>query len=169
MNNDAIALQRLYKDALSRLTTGVTVVATHHAGQDFGMTCNSFTSVSLDPALVLWCLRKDSHSHAAYTASGEDGGYTVSILGADQQALATQFATGDQAERFAGVDLERLTSGRPRVADAIAWFDCRLVSCTPAGDHDVLIGRVLDFGITPGEGLVYSQRVFGRLSAPAAA
>lgn len=165
MNNDAIALQRLYKDALSRLTTGVTVVTTRHGGQDFGMTCNSFTSVSLDPALVLWCLRKDSHSHAAYTHTGPEGGYTVSILGVDQQALAMQFASGSQEERFAGIDMERLASGRTRVAEAIAWFDCSLVSCTPAGDHDVLIGRVLDFGITPGEGLVYSQRVFGRLNA----
>jgi flavin reductase (DIM6/NTAB) family NADH-FMN oxidoreductase RutF len=160
MISDHPALQRHYKDALSRLTTGVTVVTAHADGQDWGMTCNSFTSVSLDPALVLWCLRRDSASHRAFT---QGGGYTVNVLSSQQQALARQFASGTQAERFATTALERLPSGRARLAQALAWFDCSLVSCTSAGDHDVLIGRVLDFGFVPGEGLVYAQRAFGAM------
>lgn len=150
------------KDAMSCFTTGVTVVTTHHDGQDWGMTCNSFNTVSLEPAMVLWSIRKASHSHAAFL---HGGGYVVNVLGAQQHDVAMRFTRGTQAERFAGHPLVRTAQHRIRLPEAIAWFDCRLDQVVSAGDHDILIGEVVDFGMQPGQGLAYAQRSFGVMTA----
>jgi flavin reductase (DIM6/NTAB) family NADH-FMN oxidoreductase RutF len=86
-------MTRQLRDAMSHFATGVTVVTTHFEGEDYGMTCNSFSTVSLDPALVLWSIRKESLSHIAFTQSG---GYMVSVLASHQQAVAMQFTRGTQ-------------------------------------------------------------------------
>jgi len=150
------------KDAMSCFATGVTVVTTHVAGHDYGMTCNSFNTVSLDPALVLWSIRKTSLSHAAFTSAGH---YLVNVLAAHQKDLAMRFASGDQATRFQDILLERGQQGAPRLPGALAWFDCRVVQTVSAGDHDILIGEVMHFGSTPGHGLAYAQRSFGVVTA----
>ena len=164
--------QQALKDTMAALSSGVVVVTAHHAGHDWGMTCSSFTTVSLDPALVLWCLHRGSASHAAFTRPADQGGgYCVNVLATDQAALARRFATGSQAERFAGTAIERLPSGRARLAGAVAWFDCSLQEVLRAGDHEILIGRIGDFG-APGaaaqaSSLVYAQRRFGSVSPQA--
>jgi 3-hydroxy-9,10-secoandrosta-1,3,5(10)-triene-9,17-dione monooxygenase reductase component len=160
------------KQAMASFATGVTVITAHHAGQDFGMTCNSFNTVSLEPALVLWSIRQSSLSRAHFEAAG---GYTVNILSYAQhktQDLAMRFTKGSQAERFAGLELVRLATGRPQIVGSAAWFDCELEQIIPAGDHDIMLGRVLNFGLSPdaavgssAEPLVYAQRTFGRLTA----
>ena len=150
-----------YRKALGCFGTGVTVVTARHEGQDWGMTCNSFSSVSLNPRLVLWSIRKESHSYVAFTDRNVGGGYTVSVLASHQQAVAMQFTQGTQAERFKNIAIERCHSHRPRISGAVAWFDCQLDQILTAGDHDILIGRVLDFGSRDGKSLVYSQRHFG--------
>jgi 3-hydroxy-9,10-secoandrosta-1,3,5(10)-triene-9,17-dione monooxygenase reductase component len=150
------------KDAMSCFTTGVTVVTAHTQGQDWGMTCNSFNTVSLDPAMVLWSVRKTSHSHAAFLNAG---GYMVNVLGAQQKDLALKFAQGTQLERFEGQHLLRGVNQHARLEDVIAWFDCRIAQVVSAGDHDILIGEVLDFGVRAGHGLAYAQRSFGVLAA----
>lgn len=155
-------MTRELRNAMSHFTTGVTVVTARFDEQDWGMTCNSFSTVSLEPALVLWSIRKESLSHKAYT---EGGGYTVSILAHTQQNLAMQFTHGTQNERFRNVPLERGNNQRARIAGAVAWFDCQLEAAVPAGDHDILVGRVLDFGIHGGDGLIYSNRTFGKFQA----
>lgn len=150
------------KDTMAALSSGVVVVTAHHAGHDWGMTCSSFTTVSLDPALVLWCLHRGSASHAAFTQPGaQGGGYCVSVLAGDQSEIALKFARGSQAERFDGTPIERTGSGRARLAGALAWFDCTLHENLGAGDHDILIGRILDFGLHDGHSLAYAQRRFG--------
>lgn len=146
---------------MSCFTTGVTVVTTHTQGQDWGMTCNSFNTVSLDPAMVLWSVRKSSASHAAFVNAG---GYMVNVLGAQQKELALKFAQGTQQERFAEQALVRGMHQHARLEGVIAWFDCRLAQVVPAGDHDILIGEVLDFGLQAGYGLAYEQRSFGVLT-----
>jgi flavin reductase (DIM6/NTAB) family NADH-FMN oxidoreductase RutF len=158
-------MTKLLRDAMSHFATGVTVVTTHFEGQDYGMTCNSFSTVSLEPALVLWSIRKESHSHAAFTNRALGGGYTVSVLASHQQAAAMQFTQGTQTERFQNIAVERCHSHRPRISGAVAWFDCQLEQVLTAGDHDILIGRVLDFGSHAGEGLIYSERNFGTFKA----
>ncbi len=147
---------------MSCFTTGVTVVTAHTQGQDWGMTCNSFNTVSLDPAMVLWSVRKTSHSDAAFVNAG---GYMVNVLGAQQKDVALKFAQGTQQERFAEEALVRGIHQHPRLDGVIAWFDCRLAQVVSAGDHDILIGEVLDFGVHPGHGLAYAQRAFGVLAA----
>ena len=147
------------KRAMGCFATGVTVVTVNHDGEDHAMTCNSFNTVSLEPALVLWSIR---HASMSLDAFRKGGGYSVSILGADDAALALKFARGSQAERLAGVETVRMESGRLRLAGAVAWFDCDLVQAVPAGDHDVLIGAVTAFAAEGGEPLVYVQGRFTR-------
>lgn len=132
-----------YRKALSCFATGVTVVTANWQGCDWGMTCNSFASVSLDPKLVLWSIRKAASSLEAFTQSG---GFTVSVLSQEQEAVAKQFATGDMTARFAGVPVQRQHSQRQRLTEALAWFDCQLHQLVDAGDHHIVIGRVIDFG-----------------------
>ena len=130
------------KQAMGCFATGVTVVTSTYEGVDHAMTCNSFNTVSLDPPMVLWSVRKASHSHRAFT---QGGGYTVSVLAGAQRDLAGKFARGSLEERFAGVPVTRLSSGRLMLSGAVAWFDCAIETVVEAGDHDVLIGRVLGF------------------------
>jgi 3-hydroxy-9,10-secoandrosta-1,3,5(10)-triene-9,17-dione monooxygenase reductase component len=146
------------KDAMSRFVTGVTVVTTHHEGTDYGMTCNSFNTVSLEPPLVMWCIRKNSHSHEAFTRST---GYVVNVLSASQTEIAMKFTQGSHLERFAAVDCNKTVSGMQRLNRVAAWFDCTLEQVVSAGDHDILIGRVNAVGTHNEASLVYAQRQFG--------
>jgi len=146
------------KDAMSCFSTGVTVVTTHDAGEDWGMTCSSFNTVSLEPAMVLWSIRTNSLSHPAFLRSGK---YMVNVLAAKQKELAIRFAQGPQPARFAGLPLVRGASRCPRLPEALAWFDCQVTQVVKAGDHDILIGEVKDFGMHAGHPLVYAQRSFG--------
>jgi 3-hydroxy-9,10-secoandrosta-1,3,5(10)-triene-9,17-dione monooxygenase reductase component len=145
------------KEAMGCFATGVTVVTTSFDGVDHAMTCNSFNTVSLDPAMVLWSIRKESHSHAAFT---EGYGYTVSILGGDQRDLAMKFARGTLEQRFADVPVSRLSSGRLVLSGAVAWFDCAVEKVVEAGDHHVLIGRVLGFSSNGRKPLGYVRGEF---------
>ena len=148
------------KEAMASFATGVTVVTARHQGEDVGMTCNSFNTVSLEPALVLWSIRKTSASHTAFL---QGGGYVINVLARDQKDVALKFTRGSHQERFDGLRAARTSTGRLRVVDAVAWFDCELEQIVPAGDHDILIGRVLSFDRRDAEGLVYSRRTFGTL------
>ncbi len=154
-------MSRDYRNALSCFATGVTVVTTVHEQVDWGMTCNSFASVSLEPRMVLWSIRKNANSHSAFTTAR---GYTVSVLSSMQAPLAGKFATGDLSERFAGVDMHRLDSGRLKLNQALAWFDCQLMQVVPAGDHDILLGEVKDFGWTEQPPLLFAQSKFGQMT-----
>jgi 3-hydroxy-9,10-secoandrosta-1,3,5(10)-triene-9,17-dione monooxygenase reductase component len=151
-----------YKKALACFGTGVTVITAHHDWQDVGMTCNSFSSVSLNPALVLWCIRKAASSLMAFT---ESNGFMVNVLAHDQQALAMQFATGNMTERFMGVPAERHHSDRLRLAGTVAWFDCDLHQLVDAGDHLIVLGKVRDYGWNDTPALAYSTSQFGRCRA----
>jgi flavin reductase (DIM6/NTAB) family NADH-FMN oxidoreductase RutF len=151
-----------YRKALSCFATGVTVVTTRWQGIDWGMTCNSFSSVSLDPRLVLWSIRKTASSLDAYVQSG---GFSVSVLAHAQQDLARQFASGDMAARFADVPVQRQASERLRLSEAMAWFDCRLHQLVDAGDHHIVIGQVQDFGWHDAVALTYCRSQFGQFQA----
>ena len=151
-----------YRQALSCFGTGVTVVTTRWQDQDWGMTCNSFASVSLEPRLVLWSIRKAASSLEAFTHSG---GFSVSVLSHAQEKLARQFAGSDMASRFANVDLQRQASGRVRLDHAVAWFDCRLHQQVDAGDHHILIGEVIDFGSQDAAALGFWRSQFQTLGS----
>lgn len=148
-----------YRKALSCFGTGVTVVTARHDGQDWGMTCNSFSSVSLEPALVLWSIRKEASSLHAFTRSG---GFTVSVLAQSQASLAWKFATGTMPERFAGVPVQRQTSERLRLKDSVAWFDCDLHQVIEAGDHMLVLGAVRDFDCDDTDSLAFYRSQLGQ-------
>jgi flavin reductase (DIM6/NTAB) family NADH-FMN oxidoreductase RutF len=148
-----------FRKALSCFATGVTVVTARWESGDWGMTCNSFASVSLEPRLVLWSIRKAASSLDAFTRSG---GFTVNVLSHEQEATARQFATGDMNSRFAGVPVERQSSERLCLTDAMAWFDCSLHQLVDAGDHHILIGQVREFGWRDTAALGFWRSQFGQ-------
>jgi flavin reductase (DIM6/NTAB) family NADH-FMN oxidoreductase RutF len=150
-----------YRKALSCFATGVTVVTTHWQGSDWGITCSSFASVSLDPKLVLWSIRNEASSLKAFTDSA---GFVVNVLAQSQQALAGQFAKGEMAERFSDVPLTRTGQSRPQLTEAAAWFDCTLHHIVPAGDHKIIIGEVQDFGWRDAAALGYWRSQLGEFS-----
>jgi flavin reductase (DIM6/NTAB) family NADH-FMN oxidoreductase RutF len=128
--------RRALRDVLGRYATGVTVITTRHQGRLFGLTANSFTSVSLDPPLVLWCLSRTSSSRAAFAQAGH---FVVNVLAAGQDHLARRFAgPGDRFTRVA-LDDYRL----PELADTAATLVCRRDRLVPAGDHLILLGEVV--------------------------
>lgn len=149
-----------YRRTVGRFATGVTVVTTAYGGAQHAMTVNSFTSVSLDPVLVLICVERAARFHPAVLASGTWG---VSILAAGQEDLSRWFATRGRAsddERFAGVrHYHAPITGSVLFDDALAVLECRTVATTEAGDHTILLGEVVSFGSPAGDGspLLYYQ------------
>lgn len=145
------------KNAFARYPTGVTVVSClPKDGKPVALTVNSFTSVSLDPALVLWCL---DHRTSIRPAFEESAGYAVSILAADQQALSDRFATPGQHD-FAPGEGEAYVTGCPLLKGRLAGFDCEIVARHQAGDHLVLVGEVKHFDSRDGAPLIYSGRTY---------
>ena len=154
-----------YRQALGTFGTGVTVVTARWQDHDWGMTCNSFSSVSLEPRLVLWSIRREANSYEAFTRSG---GFTVNVLSQAQEPLARQFATGSLEQRFAGVSLDKLASQRVRLSGAAAWFDCELHQLIDAGDHTIVLGRVIRFDSHDTPALSFWRSRFSRFdTAPA--
>ncbi|NBW49045.1 MAG: flavin reductase [Betaproteobacteria bacterium] len=151
-----------YRHALASFGTGVTVVTSRWQDKDWGMTCNSFSSVSLQPRLVLWSIRREASSYEAFTHSG---GFTVSVLSHAQQDLARQFASGSLCQRFAGVPVERLASERVCLPGATAWFDCEIHQLVEAGDHTIVIGRVLDYASQDTPALSFWRSRFDRFGS----
>ena len=136
---------RAFRKALGAFVTGVTVVTTTAPdGSLRGFTANSFTSVSLDPPLVLVCLARSAASASVFAAARH---FAVSVLAAGQHGVSATFASRG-GDRFAQTVWSRGPSGSPLIAGAAAWFDCAMHQTMEAGDHTLLIGRVLDHGHT---------------------
>lgn len=156
------------RDVLRFWTTGVAIVSAAREGEMHGMTVNSFTSLSLEPPLVLVSLEQQTRTHGFVQAAGA---YAVSLLRQEQKALADLFAgrEGGEVDRFEGVDTLVAETGSPILADGMAFFDCRVTGAHQAGTHTVFIGEVLAAGILPGAGgeadpLVYFNRNYRKLS-----
>lgn len=155
--------------AFGAFATGVTVVTTGRE-RPHGMTANSFTSVSLDPALALVCVLRSSALHAAVLESGE---FAVSVLGDGQEQIARYFADSSRprGEReFEPVAVRRgRCTGAPILLGALAWVECRLAGVYDGGDHSIFLGSVLEAGHEPGteDALVYHRGAFGTLPARA--
>ena len=139
--------ERALKRAFGAYPTGVTVVTTFENGSPRGFTANSFTSVSIDPPLLLVCHANNAGSAPAFRSAT---GFTVNVLAADQEAMAMRFAKpGD--DKFAGLDWHA-GEGGPILPGVAAWLDCAHEATHPGGDHAILVGRVLaheDAGTDP--------------------
>lgn len=147
---------RTLRQALGRFPTGVTVVSTRtDDGAKLGFTANSFSSVSLDPPLLLVCPGRRLSSFDAFRACRH---FAVSVLAEDQEDLSTHFATY-QGDRFATVPHDTDLHGVPVLTGAAARFSCRTAQVIPAGDHCVLIGEIIDMedGELPGLGFAQGR------------
>jgi flavin reductase (DIM6/NTAB) family NADH-FMN oxidoreductase RutF len=150
-----------FREALSRWATGVAVVTCEQGGERAGLTVSSFTSVSLDPPLVLFCLDLRAESRGLLERAG---GFAVSLLGQGQQEIGMQMAQRG-ASKFAGVPTRPGVSGHPLIEGALAHLECRTDRIIEAGDHLILIGEVLAAAAHEGSPLLYFNRRFGGFSA----
>ena len=132
---------RALRNAFGTFATGVTIVTTRTAeGADVGLTVNSFSSVSLDPPMVLWSLAKTSGSIDAFRKAGH---FAVHILAADQDGLSSRFATRG-IDKFAGLDLARGPDNVPLLGGCTARFECRTTFQYEGGDHVIFVGRIVN-------------------------
>jgi len=145
---------------LANFATGVVVVTTRDQhGRPFGMTVNSFNAVSLDPPLVLWSLALTAQSLPVWRAAT---GFAINILAEDQDSLCRRFSSRVE-DRFDGVDWTSGTDGLPLLTGAVAALQCRFWARYPGGDHEIMLGRVLNCRREPGVPLVYCQGRLGGL------
>ena len=143
---------RQLRNTLGTFATGVTVVtALDGEGTARGMTANSFSSVSLDPPLVLWSVGKDALAFNAFTCCRH---FVVHVLKQSQQVLSSRFATRE-ARSFDGLQMEHGVGGVPMFSDYLARFQCELYECLPGGDHVIVIGKVLAYEHKEGEPLLF--------------
>jgi flavin reductase (DIM6/NTAB) family NADH-FMN oxidoreductase RutF len=151
------------RHAMRAWTTGVTVVTATYDGQKYGMTVNSFTSISLEPPLVALALKKLTHTHELVEKSGE---FAVTILAANQKEYSDRFA-GKHPEikdRFEGVPTETLSINAPLLKGGIAYYNCRVVNSMPVGENTLFVAEVIAAqGDGTGEPLVYHNRVYWKL------
>jgi flavin reductase (DIM6/NTAB) family NADH-FMN oxidoreductase RutF len=145
------------RQALGRFATGVTVVTTCAPdGKLEGLTANSFSSVSLDPPLVLWSLQKRAPSLESFRSSGF---FAVNVLGTHQHSHCRHFAT-PSADKFTNIEHQIGHGGCPLLADSIATFECSTYSVVEGGDHLIFIGRVERAVYNEGEPLIFSAGSF---------
>ncbi|MGE0969034.1 flavin reductase family protein [Klebsiella sp. WOUb02] len=149
--------RRQLRDAFGAFMTGVTVVTSRgKSGEPIGFTANSFSSVSLDPALLLVSIDKRSANYANFT---ECRFFAINILAEQQQETSNIFAQKVD-DRFGAIDWRASENGTPLIDDCSAWFDCALEQVVDAGDHAILIGRVEDFDSTGTAGLGYYRGAY---------
>lgn len=152
---------KAFRHALGSFPTGVAVVTATSESEPVGITVNSFTSVSLDPPLVLWCLKKDSIRYRAFV---EASGFTISVLGTEHESVSARLARQGE-HKLKDMDLLETELGPPALADAHAVFECACEAIHDGGDHSILIGRVLRFARRDdGAPLVYYRGRYGALS-----
>jgi flavin reductase (DIM6/NTAB) family NADH-FMN oxidoreductase RutF len=151
---------RDFRNALGTYATGVTIITACAAdGKPYGLTCNSFASVSLNPPLVLWSLGMFSQGLSIFQNASH---FAVNVLGASQQALASKFAKSTE-DKFAGVEWKPGLGNAPVLANSIANFQCRAASRYYGGDHVIFLGAVEAYAYNRQEPLLFARGNYGRL------
>jgi 3-hydroxy-9,10-secoandrosta-1,3,5(10)-triene-9,17-dione monooxygenase reductase component len=152
---------RTMRDVLGHFASGVTVVtAQGDDGGPIGFTCQSFSSLSLDPPLVVIAPARTSRTWPRLRALGR---FCVNVLAEDQTALSTRFARST-ADKFAGVSWRPSSQGQPVLDDVVAWIDCELWAEYDGGDHTLVVARVLDLGANPARRpLLFHRGTYGLL------
>lgn len=148
-----------FRQVMGRFASGVTVVTTLFQGERYGMTVSSFSSLSLDPPLVLICVDRRLSTHDALVGAGQ---FVVNILSDSQEHLSRQFASRE-ADKFQGVAYSAGLLGLPVLDGALASIECRLHSTAPGGDHTILIGEVVAMEIGDGDPLLYYRSGYREL------
>lgn len=152
------------RSAMRAWSAGVTVVTAVHDGHKHGMTVNSFTSISLEPAMITVSLRTGTRTHELVTKSGAFG---LTILSAEQADISNLFSgqvTGIE-DRFSNLNTETMVTGSPLIAGGLAWLDCRVVQTFDAGMNTLFIAEVLAAQeANDGPPLIYHNRKYWNLS-----
>ena len=154
------------RHAMRAWTTGVVIVTSMYEGQQYGMTVNSFTSISLEPPLICVTLKRLTHTHDLVVKSGM---FSATILTSAQKELSDRFAgkVPNLVDRFAGIQTETISLDSPVFKDGLAYFDCRVVNSVPVGENTLFIAEVLDArGEGEGVPLVYHNREYWKLIKP---
>jgi len=147
------------RTVLGHFATGVAIVTATDGDEPVGMACNSFTSLSLEPQLVLFCAAKDSSTWPRIQAAGK---WAANILGEAGEQICRLFAQKG-ADRFAHVQYSIGRTGAPLLDDALAFVDCETVAEHDAGDHIIVVGKVLELGYAPeGTPLLFYRGGYGR-------
>src|SRR5262249_21403259 len=156
--------QETFRRAMGCFATGVTVITVDYEGEVQGMTANAFSSVSLDPVLVLVCVDQKARTHAHLHARKRFG---INVLSAGQRAISEHYAQPDRdpsrAEQEAGARFERTTHGTPVLQGALAYLECRLQTAQDAGDHTIFIAEVEEVVVRLGDPLLYFQSEYRKL------
>jgi len=150
--------------ACGRFATGITVVTTVGAdGAPVGVTVNSFSSVSLDPPLVLFCLDRAALSFPAFEGAKS---FAINVLRESQQDLSVRFSQ-QGAQKFGDLDVQRWGTGCPILAGCLANLECRTEAIYPGGDHIIIVGRVVHLSVEEdGRPLVYYGGAYRTLEPP---
>ncbi len=152
--------QDLFRAVLGRFASGITVITTRDAaGVPHGMTVSAFSSLSLDPPLVLACVAANATMRPVLDGTDAFG---VNILCDAQEAISRRFA-GPVDDRFGGIGYSEGRLGAPILDDVLAWLQCRVVARHPAGDHVILVGEVADAGAREGRPLLYYRGGYATL------
>lgn len=145
-----------FRKAMGCFATGVTIITVDLDGEVHGMTANAFTSVSLDPMLVLVCVDHSTRTHSHLHQKKRFG---INVLGEDQRAISEYYARPDRshehAETEAGAQFDRTKHGTPMLRGSLAYLECRLHSSEEAGDHTIFVSEVEDVVVREGEPLLF--------------
>ena len=148
-----------FRHVLSHFASGVTVVTTWDAdGRPTGLTASAFTSVSLEPPLILVCVDHKAQSYPALRANGR---FAVNILAAEHEAVSRRFAS-TSTDKFDAVAYRPGTLGLPLIPEALAHLECRTVHAYPGGDHTIFVGEVEAARARDGEPLLYFRGDYTR-------
>ena len=143
---------KTFRQCLGKFATGVTVVTCcDDNGNPYGITANSFSSVSLEPPLVLWNIAKVSNSLQAYLDAEH---FVINVLTEDQQQLSSHFARTDHT-LFRGIEYSPAENGAPLLPDTLATFECRTHKIHDCGDHYIIVGEVTGFASWDGDPLLF--------------
>jgi 3-hydroxy-9,10-secoandrosta-1,3,5(10)-triene-9,17-dione monooxygenase reductase component len=162
---DPVIESSIYRTVMGHFLTGVTVITAMDGlaaggAKPVGMAASSFTSLSMDPPLVLFCA---AHTASAWPGIQRSGQFCVNMLAADQESVSRQFAS-KVPDRFEGIGWTKARSGSPRISGSLAWIDCRIEAEHPGGDHVIVVGRVLDLGHHDGDPLAYYRGGYGSVT-----
>jgi len=152
------------RQSMRAWSSGVTIVTAATANEEHGMTVSSFTSVALEPPLIIISLQTDSRTHDLVSQANAFG---VTILAQDQRELSERFAGhgSDEENRLAGVETETLVTGAPFIMGGLAYLDCRVSQAIPVGTNTLFLAEVVAVrGDGGGQPLVYHDRQYRTLS-----
>lgn len=151
------------RHVLGKFLTGVTVVTTlDQHGTPLGFTANSFTSVSLDPPLILVCLASSAGLAAVF---GKTESFAINILSTEQESISNNFASKKE-DRFADTEWASKSTGSPIIAGSAAWLDCEMYNKFEAGDHIILVGKIVEIQKADVAPLGYCEGRYCGVAAP---